>query len=83
MATEYLPFDPNPRRPKRLPPRNSCDSQFHVLGPADRYPVRPGAAYEMPSATWEAALRMHRTLGNPARGDCSDNYLRSRSFRGA
>ena len=61
--TKYFPFDPNPRRPARLPPPLSCDSQFHVLGPADRYPPRPGAAYEMPSATWEAALRMHRALG--------------------
>jgi predicted TIM-barrel fold metal-dependent hydrolase len=61
--TKYFPFDPEPRRPARLPPPRSCDSQFHVLGPADRYPPRPGAAYEMPSATWEAALRMHRALG--------------------
>ncbi|HVV39704.1 MAG TPA: amidohydrolase family protein [Nitrobacter sp.] len=59
----YLPFDPNPRRPSRPPPPKTIDSQFHVLGPIDRYPIRPGAAYQMPSATWEAALRMHKTLG--------------------
>lgn len=59
----YLPFDPNPRRPSRLPPPKTIDSQFHVLGPVDKYPIRPGAAYQMPSATWEAALRMHKTLG--------------------
>lgn len=46
-----------------MPPPRSCDSQFHVLGPTDTYPPRPGAAYEMPSATWEAALKMHRALG--------------------
>lgn len=60
---QYLPFDPNPRTPSPLPPRKTCDSQFHVLGSPDKYPVRPGAAYEMPSATFEAALRMHRALG--------------------
>ena len=60
---EYLAFDPNPRAPTALPPPRSCDSQFHVLGSPDRYPVRPGAAYQMPSATYEAALRMHRKLG--------------------
>lgn len=60
---DYYPFDPNPRRPSRLPPPKSCDSQFHVLGPREKYPVRPGAAYEMPSATFEAAMRMHKTLG--------------------
>ncbi|MHA7685277.1 amidohydrolase family protein [Cupriavidus sp. PET2-C1] len=60
---EYLPFDPNPRAPVPLPPTFSCDSQFHVFGPRDRFPVRPGAAYEMPTATWEVAQRLHRTLG--------------------
>lgn len=60
---DYLPFDPNPRRPSVLPPPKTCDSQFHVLGPLNKYPIRPGAAYQMPSATWEAALRMHRALG--------------------
>jgi predicted TIM-barrel fold metal-dependent hydrolase len=59
----YLPFDPNPRRPSKLPPPKSIDSQFHVLGPLDKYPVRPGAAYQMPTATWEAALRVHKALG--------------------
>jgi predicted TIM-barrel fold metal-dependent hydrolase len=59
----YLPFDPNPRRPSKLPPRKSIDSQFHVLGPVEKYPIRAGAAYQMPSATWEAALRVHKALG--------------------
>jgi len=59
----YLAFDPSPRRPSKLPPAKSTDSQFHVLGPLDKYPVRPGAAYQMPTATWEAALRVHKALG--------------------
>ena len=60
---DYLPFDPNPRAPNPLPPPGSCDSQFHVFGSRERYPVRPGAAYEMPSATWQTAQRLHATLG--------------------
>lgn len=60
---DYHPFHPNPRTPSRLALPGTIDSQFHVLGAADRYPVRPGAAYEMPSATWEAAQRMHAALG--------------------
>jgi 2-pyrone-4,6-dicarboxylate lactonase len=59
----YLPFDPNPRTPATKPPPRSCDSQFHVLGPREKYPVRPGAVYEMPTATIAAALKMHRALG--------------------
>lgn len=59
----YLPFDPNPRTPSVALPPQTCDSQFHVFGSAEKYPVRPGAAYQMPTATWEAAKRMHDTLG--------------------
>jgi len=60
---QYFAFDPQPRAPHPLPPPHSCDSQFHVFGPPERYPVRAGAAYEMPSATIETALALHRTLG--------------------
>ena len=59
----YYPFDPNPRVPSVTLPPLACDSQFHVFGSPEKYPVRPGAAYEMPSATVERALHMHRTLG--------------------
>ena len=60
---DYLPFDPNPRAPNPLPPPLSCDSQFHVFGPRERYSVRPNAAYEMPTATWQTAQKLHATLG--------------------
>ena len=60
---DYYPFDPSPRRPSKLPPPKSCDSQFHVLGDPRIYPPRPQAAYHMPSATWERALHAHRQLG--------------------
>lgn len=61
--TQYQAFQPNPSVPAtRLPP-GACDSQFHVFGPAERYPVRAGAAYEMPTATIERALALHRLLG--------------------
>jgi predicted TIM-barrel fold metal-dependent hydrolase len=59
----HYEFDPAPHPARRSPPPGSCDSQFHVLGSREQYPVRDGAAYEMPNATIDAALRMHRTLG--------------------
>jgi 2-pyrone-4,6-dicarboxylate lactonase len=62
-VADYHPFHPDPRTPTVSLPANTCDSQFHVLGPKDLYPVREGAAYEMPSATWRAAKRMHDALG--------------------
>lgn len=60
---QYESFDPNPRVVKPRPPRGSCDGQLHVFGPIDHYPVRSGAAYVMPTATLDMALRMHRALG--------------------
>ena len=60
---DYLPFDPHPRAPVPLPPPLSCDSQFHVFGPREQYPVQPNAAYEMPTATWQVAKKLHATLG--------------------
>ena len=60
---DYFPFDPATRTPHTKAPPGTIDSQFHVLGPADRYPVRKGAAYEMPSATFAAARRVHEALG--------------------
>lgn len=60
---DYYPFVAETRRPDYTPPGGACDSQFHVFGPDSRYPVRPDSAYTMPSATFEAARRLHETLG--------------------
>jgi len=60
-GSQYLPFDPNPRTPKEAPPRNSCDSQFHISG--EGYKTRPGATYHSTGATYEAARKMHKALG--------------------
>lgn len=60
---DYHPFHPSPRTPSRLALPGTIDSQFHILGPRDKYPVRAGAAYEMPTATPEALQRVHQALG--------------------
>ncbi|THU05046.1 2-pyrone-4,6-dicarboxylate hydrolase [Lampropedia puyangensis] len=60
---DYLPFDPNPHAPSYALPAGACDSQFHVFGSPAQYPVRQGAAYEMPTATWQVAQKLHQTLG--------------------
>ena len=59
---QYLPFDPNPRKPKEPPPPNTCDCQFHISGDS-RYKTREGATYKSEGATYQAARRMHRVLG--------------------
>jgi len=60
---QYFSFDPNTRAPKFPPPPKSCDSQFHVFGSREKYPVRPGTVYEAPEATFAEARKMHRILG--------------------
>jgi len=60
----FSKFRSDTRRPAEPPPPGSCDCQVHVLGPIDRYPTRPGAAYVPDAeANADAAERMHRTLG--------------------
>lgn len=61
-GSQYLVFDPNPRVPSEPPPAGTCDCQFHISGD-DRYKTREGAAYKSEGATYEAARKMHRTLG--------------------
>jgi predicted TIM-barrel fold metal-dependent hydrolase len=61
--SDYFPFHPHPRSPTRPALPGAIDSQFHILGPREQYPVRAGAAYEMPSATPQALRRVHDALG--------------------
>ncbi len=61
--SDYFPFHPAPRAPTRRALPGAIDSQFHILGPREKYPVRPGAAYEMPTATPDALRRVHDALG--------------------
>lgn len=61
--SDYFPFHPEPRTPSRRALPGAIDSQFHILGPREKYPVRAGAAYEMPTATPEALRRVHDALG--------------------
>jgi predicted TIM-barrel fold metal-dependent hydrolase len=63
QVPDYFPFDPNPRTPSRKALPGTIDAQFHILGPREKYPPRPGAAYEMPTATPDALKRMHAALG--------------------
>ena len=60
--SDYFPFHPDPGTPSRRALPGAIDSQFHILGPREKYPVRAGAAYEMPTATPEALRRVHDAL---------------------
>ena len=60
---DYLLFDPETRPPKKPLPEGTVDSQIHLFGATDRYPLDDTAIYGEPSADFAASRRMHRALG--------------------
>jgi len=49
--------------PEFRAPRNSCDSHFHVFGPAERYPYGTDLRYTPPYAPLDEFLEFSRGLG--------------------
>ena len=45
MDPDWLPFDPNPSKPKFKPPPGAVDAHCHVFGPADTFPYAPERKY--------------------------------------
>jgi 2-pyrone-4,6-dicarboxylate lactonase len=45
MDANYLPFNPNPSKPKFKPPAGAVDTHCHVFGPADVFPYHPSRKY--------------------------------------
>ncbi|MEA3023119.1 MAG: 2-pyrone-4,6-dicarboxylate lactonase [Alphaproteobacteria bacterium] len=57
------PPDPNPTRPHiKLPPL-SCDSQFHIFGPAPVFPYAAQRAFTPHDAPKERLFALHQFLG--------------------
>ncbi|MBB4689273.1 amidohydrolase family protein [Amycolatopsis jiangsuensis] len=60
---EYGVFDPDTHAPKWRLPAGACDSQTHIFGDRDRFPVKPDTAYVAYDATVQTMLRTHKVLG--------------------
>ena len=58
-----LPPVAEPKQPASATPAGSCDTHFHIFGPAHRFPYSPDRAYTPEDAPLERILRMHATLG--------------------
>jgi len=57
-------WDKQPRMPVPMPPRGSCDCQFHIYESPAKFPPRPNPPYPaIESATFGEAQRMHRAIG--------------------
>ena len=55
--------DPNPVKPKYMPPPGACDAHCHVFGPGDRFPYSANRTYTPPDAPKEKLAALHKHLG--------------------
>ena len=45
MSAGYIPFHPNPSKPKYRLPAGAVDAHCHVFGPESRFPYAPERKY--------------------------------------
>lgn len=55
--------DPQPVKPRFVPPPKTCDAHCHVFGPAAKFPYAPDRAYTPPDGPVEALIKLHDFLG--------------------
>ncbi len=63
MSAGYIPFHPNPSKPKYKPPAGAVDAHCHVFGPEAKFPFAPKRKYtpcDAPKETLFAAPRLPR-----------------------
>lgn len=58
-----MPPDPNTRKPSFTPPRNLCDTHFHIFGPPETFPFLSTHEYTPPAAPLEHYLKMAAIIG--------------------
>jgi len=63
MDADYLPFHPNPSKPRFVPPAGAVDAHCHVFGPADRFPYAPSRKYTPCDAPKERLFALRDFLG--------------------
>jgi 2-pyrone-4,6-dicarboxylate lactonase len=63
MSPGYIPFDPNPSKPKYKPPAGAVDSHCHVFGPEAKFPYAPERKYTPCDAPKEKLFALRDFLG--------------------
>ena len=61
--TEYVPFHPNPSKPKFRAPAGAVDAHCHVFGPGDKFPYAPERKYTPVDAPKEKLFALRDFLG--------------------
>ena len=62
MDPDYLPFHPNPTKPKFAAPPGAVDAHCHVFGPAARFPYSAIRKYTPCDAPWEKLKELREFL---------------------
>jgi 2-pyrone-4,6-dicarboxylate lactonase len=63
MDANYLPFDPNPSKPRYKPPAGAVDAHCHVFGPEAKFPYAPERKYTPCDAPKEKLFALRDFLG--------------------
>ena len=63
MDADYLPFHPNPSKPRFRPPPGAVDAHCHVFGPASAFPYAPERKYTPCDAPKEKLFALRDYLG--------------------
>src|SRR5258705_5203139 len=63
MSPGYIPFHPNPSKPKYKPPAGAVDAHCHVFGPESKFPYAPERKYTPCDAPKEKLFALRDYLG--------------------
>jgi 2-pyrone-4,6-dicarboxylate lactonase len=63
MSPGYIPFHPNPSKPKFKPPPGAVDAHCHVFGPEAKFPYAPERKYTPCDAPKEKLFALRDFLG--------------------
>lgn len=63
MSPGYIPFHPNPSKPKYKPPEGAVDAHCHVFGPEAKFPFAPKRKYTPVDAPKETLFQRRDFLG--------------------
>jgi 2-pyrone-4,6-dicarboxylate lactonase len=63
MDPDWLPFHPNPSKPRFTLPPGSVDAHCHVFGPADKFPFAPERKYTPCDASRDQLFALRDHLG--------------------
>ena len=63
MSPGYIPFHPNPSKPKYKPPAGAVDAHCHVFGPEAKFPFAPKRKYTPCDAPKEKLFALRDFLG--------------------